>query len=204
MGGYPAALRASQLGLRVALIEEDKVGGTCLHRGCIPTKALLQSAALLDELQHAEAFGVTASAVSFDYAVAGRRRDQVVAQLFRGVEFLLKKNQVSIVRGHGRLAGRGRIAVSGNSGDPIEVEAGAVQRNEGGIAVTVHADDGKEERLRAEVLLVAVGRNGNVEDIGLDGTQVAVNHGAIVVDPHLRTQEPGVSAIGDVVGGFLL
>ena len=307
MGGYPAAIRASQLGLRVALIEEDKVGGTCLHRGCIPTKALLQSAALLDELQHAEAFGVTASAVSLDYAVAGRRRDQVVAQLFRGVEFLLKKNQVSIVRGHGRLAGRGRIAVSGNSGDPIEVEAGAiviasgsraaqlpgleadgrqvltsddavrsntvpksaivlgagavgvefaslyrscgaevtvvemlpslvpledadvgrelrkqfesrgirclvgtrldvdsVQRNEGGVAVTVHADDGKEERLQAEVLLVAIGRNGNVEDIGLDGTQVAVDHGAIVVDPHLRTQEPGVSAIGDVVGGFLL
>ena len=84
------------------------------------------------------------------------------------------------------------------------LDVDSVQRNEGGVAVTVHADDGKEERLQAEVLLVAVGRNGNVEDIGLDGTQVAVNHGAIVVDPHLRTQEPGVSAIGDVVGGFLL
>ena len=61
MGGYPAAIRAAQLGLSVVLVEEDKVGGTCLHRGCIPAKALLQSAALLDELRHADAFGVTTS-----------------------------------------------------------------------------------------------------------------------------------------------
>ena len=60
MGGYPAAIRASQLGLRAALIEADKVGGTCLHRGCIPTKALLQSASLMDQLQHADTFGVMA------------------------------------------------------------------------------------------------------------------------------------------------
>jgi len=112
MGGYPAAIRASQLGLKTAVIEEDKVGGTCLHRGCIPTKALLQSAALLDQLQHAAAFGVNTEGVSFDYAVAGKRRDQVVNQLYRGVEFLLKKNKVSVVRGRGRLAGAGRVAVA--------------------------------------------------------------------------------------------
>ena len=109
MGGYPAAIRAAQLGLRAVLVEEDKVGGTCLHRGCIPAKALLQSAALLDQLRHADAFGVTTGDVRFDYAVAGRRRDQVVSQLYKGVQFLLRKNKVSVVSGRGRLAGAGRL-----------------------------------------------------------------------------------------------
>ena len=307
MGGYPAAIRAAQLGLSVALIEEDKVGGTCLHRGCIPTKALLQSAALLDELQHAPTFGITTEGVNFDYAVVGARRDQVVTQLYRGVEYLLKKNKVTMFRGHGRLAGSGRIAVTPESGDPVDVEAqsiiiasgsrpkqlpgvqsdgrqvitsddavrlntvprsaivlgagavgvefaslyrscgaevtvvemlpslvpledadvgaelrkqfeargirclvgrkldlSSIDRNEGGVAVTVRAEDGSEERLQAEMLLVAVGRSANTEDIGIDGTGVVVNNGTIVVDPMLRTGEAGVSAIGDVVGGFWL
>src|SRR5205823_2441971 len=86
MGGYPAAIRAAQLGLRAALVEEDKVGGTCLHRGCIPTKALLQTASLLDQLQHASAFGINAAVSGVDMDVAGARRDQVVSQLHRGVE----------------------------------------------------------------------------------------------------------------------
>src|SRR5579864_9364095 len=103
LGGYPAAIRAAQLGLSVALVEEDKVGGTCLHRGCIPAKALLQSAALLDELRHAESIGVTTGDVHLDYAVAGRRRDQVVNQLYKGVQFLMRKNKVTGVGGQGRL-----------------------------------------------------------------------------------------------------
>ena len=110
MGGYPAAIRAAQLGLSVVLVEEDKVGGTCLHRGCIPAKALLQSAALLDELRHADAFGVTTGDVHFDYAVAGGRRDSVVSQLHKGVQFLLRKNKVSVVNGRGRLDGPGTPA----------------------------------------------------------------------------------------------
>ena len=306
MGGYPAAIRAAQLGLRVALIEEDKVGGTCLHRGCIPTKALLQSASLLDDLQHASAFGVNVDGVRFDYATAGARRDQVVAQLHRGVEFLLKKNKVTMVRGHGRFVAADRLVVTPSSGDAVEVESGAiviasgsrprqlpgvqsdgahvitsddavrrndvpasvivlgagavgvefaslyrscgaevtvvemlpsmvpledadvgaelqrrfeargirclvstrldlesVQRNEGGVAVTVQSPDG-EQRLQAEVLLVAVGRAANTEDLGLDGLRVEVRNGTIVVDPQLRTGEPGISAVGDVVGGFWL
>jgi dihydrolipoamide dehydrogenase len=307
MGGYPAAIRASQLGLRAAVIEEDKVGGTCLHRGCIPTKALLQSADLLDQLQHAPAFGITVKELAFDYAQAGKRRDQVVSQLFRGVEFLLKKNKVTLLKGRGRLAGPGRLAVTPADGDPTEIEAGAVilgtgsrpklppgveadgrqvltsdhavamnqvpksaivlgagavgvefaslyrscgaevtlvemlpslvpledadlgaelqkqfeargircltgarleldsiQRNEGGVAATVTDREGTEQRLQAEVLLIAVGRSANLEDIGLEGTKVEVKDGSIVADPLLRTGEPGVSAIGDVIGGFLL
>src|SRR6266581_7123509 len=116
-GGYTAAFRAGQLGLKVALVEEDKVGGTCLHRGCIPTKALLQTASLLDQLQHASAFGINAPVSGVDMDVAGARRDQVVSQLHRGVEFLLKKNKVAIVRGRGRLSGSGRVAVTAAAGD---------------------------------------------------------------------------------------
>src|SRR5580700_11283619 len=122
MGGYPAAIRAAQLGLSVVLVEEDKVGGTCLHRGCIPAKALLQSAALLDELRHAGAFGVTTGDVHFDYAVAGTRRDSVVSQLHKGVQFLLRKNKVTVVNGRGRLDGPGRLLVSPANGDPESVE----------------------------------------------------------------------------------
>ena len=307
MGGYPAAIRAAQLGLRAVLVEEDKVGGTCLHRGCIPTKALLQSVALLDELRHAEAFGVSASDVRFDYSVAGKRRDQVVSQLHKGVEFLLRKNKVTVIRGRGRIEGAGRLAVTPPEGDPVDVEAEAlivatgsrpkqlpgvpadghvvitsdealkldrspasvivlgagavgvefaslyrscgaevtlvemlpslvpledadvghelrkqfeargitcltghrldldsIERNEGGVAVTVVDGDGTDRRLQAEMLLVAVGRAANVENIGIDGTGVAVDRGVIVVDAMLRTGERGVSAIGDVAGGFQL
>ncbi len=126
MGGYPAAIRAAQLGLRAVLVEEDKVGGTCLHRGCIPAKALLQSAALLDELGHAAAFGVTTGDITFDYAVAGKRRDSVVSQLHKGVQFLLRKNKVTVVAGRGRLDGPGKLAVTGAGGEVTELEAAAV------------------------------------------------------------------------------
>ncbi len=307
MGGYPAAIRAAQLGLRAVLVEEDKVGGTCLHRGCIPAKALLQSAALLDQLRHADGFGVTTGEVAFDYAVAGKRRDQVVSQLYKGVQFLMRKNKVTVVNGRGRLDGPGRLTVTDGGGEtssfdaaaviiatgsrpkqlpgvaadgqvvltsdealklnrvpasaivlgagavgvefaslyrssgaevtlvemlpslvPLEdadvgielrrqfeargitcltghrLDLGSVERNEGGVAVTVAGEDGAEQRLQAEVLLVAVGRAANVEDIGIEDSGIAVDRGVIVVDGLLRTGAAGVSAVGDVVGGFQL
>jgi len=84
------------------------------------------------------------------------------------------------------------------------MDLGSIQRNEGGVSVAVTDRDGREHRLQADVLLIAVGRSANVEDIGLDGTRVEVRNGAIVVDEMLRTAEEGISAIGDVAGGFLL
>jgi dihydrolipoamide dehydrogenase len=84
------------------------------------------------------------------------------------------------------------------------LDLASIERNEGGVAVTVAGDDGKEQRLQAELLLVAVGRAANVENIGLEGTGVVVERGVIAVDSMLRTGEPGVSAVGDVVGGFQL
>jgi dihydrolipoamide dehydrogenase len=112
MGGYPAAIRASQLGLKVALVEADKLGGTCLHIGCIPTKALLESS----ELYHRVAtrgpeFGVTAEKVEYDYARIAARRDAVVAQLFKGVQFLMKKNKIEVVPGSGRVRDRNTLEV---------------------------------------------------------------------------------------------
>ena len=122
-GGYVAAIRAGQLGLRTAVVEADKVGGTCLHRGCIPTKALLQSAALLDQVRDGHRLGVNASEVSFDYGVAARRRDEVVGTLHKGVEGLLRKNKATVVRGRGRVAGPGHVVVASDAGpDQVELE----------------------------------------------------------------------------------
>ncbi len=112
MGGYPAAIRASQLGLKVALVEADKLGGTCLHVGCIPTKVLLESS----ELYHRVAtrgpeFGVDADKVRFDYPRIAARRDAVVLQLFKGVQYLMKKNKIEIVAGSGRVRDRNTLEV---------------------------------------------------------------------------------------------
>jgi dihydrolipoamide dehydrogenase len=306
MGGYVGAIRASQLGLRTAVIEEDKLGGTCLHRGCIPTKALLQSAFVLDQARGGERLGVRAAGLELDWAQASRNREQVVSQLHRGVEFLMKKNKIEVLRGHGRFDGPRQVAVSGGQSGDVEVEAGSVviatgsrpkqlpgaaadgtailtsddalildhiprsaivlgagavgvefaslwrscgaevtvvemldrlvpledraigvelqkhfeargiacrvgatldlgsiERTQGGVACTV-ARNGKEERLSAEVLLVAVGRTPLSEEIGLESTQVEVERGFVRIAPDQSTAEPGVYAIGDVVGGFLL
>ena len=112
MGGYPAAIRASQLGLKVGLVEADKLGGTCLHVGCIPTKALLESSELYHRISARGAeFGVDADNVRFDYARIGARRDAVVSQLYKGVQFLMKKNKIEVVAGSGRLRDRNTIEV---------------------------------------------------------------------------------------------
>jgi len=124
-GGYVAAIRAGQLGLRTAVVEAEKVGGTCLHRGCIPTKALLQSAALLDQVREGHRLGVNTGEVSFDYGVAARRRDKVVGTLYKGVEGLLKKNKALVVHGRGRIEGTGQVMVATETGaDQMELEAG--------------------------------------------------------------------------------
>lgn len=306
-GGYVAAIRAGQLGLRTAVVEADKVGGTCLHRGCIPTKALLQSAALLDQVRDGHRLGVNTAEVSFDYGVAAARRDTVVGQLHKGVEGLLKKNRATVLHGRGRISGPGAVTVQADGGgDRVDLDAGhiiiatgsrprqipgmtsdgkhlltsddalfldhvpssaivlgagavgvelasfwrsagsevtlvemaprlvpledeaiggelrrqferrginclvgttldpaTVEHNEGGVAATVRTDD-RERRLQAEVLLVAVGRAGNVEDIGLEAAGVAIDRGMVTTDGEQRTSAPGISAIGDCAGGFML
>ena len=298
-----AAIRAAQLGLRTALVEEQKVGGTCLHRGCIPTKALLQTAALVDSIAAGARLGVTAGSVAVDYAAAGRNRDQVVSRLHKGVEFLLRKNRVDVINARGRLAGAGTVAIEGrdevegsavilatgsrprslpgldidghavlSSDDavrldfvprsavvlgsgavgvefaslwrslgaevtvvemlprlvPLEdadvgaelqraferrgircmlstrLDPSSVAQSEGGVSMTVAGPDGAEERLDAAVLLVAVGRRANVEDVGLESCGVAVDGGFVQVDATMGTNVPAVYSVGDMAGGLLL
>jgi dihydrolipoamide dehydrogenase len=112
-GGYTAAFRAAQLGLRVALVDEDKIGGTCLHRGCIPTKALLESAAFTERIRHAKDYGIGGvGEVTVDYAAMARRRDAVVTRMWKGLKTLIDKNKVTWVAGRGTLDGPSRVRVS--------------------------------------------------------------------------------------------
>jgi len=314
-GGYAAAFRAGQLGLKVALVDEDKIGGTCLHRGCIPTKALLESAAFADRVRHAKDYGVVLPGeATIDYAAMAARRDAVVKRMWTGLKTLIDKNKVTWVAGRGRLDGPGKVSVSqpGEDGTPgaggirvlnatdvilatgsrvkslpgltpdgrrivtsddilkmdtlpediVIVGAGAVGVEfasmfaDLGVRVTVleylpqivpledadvskvversftkrgmtvmtnarfdpasvTADDqgvclmvgpeGKEPaELRAELMLVATGRAANIEDIGLETTKIETDRGVIKVNGRMRTKEPHVYAIGDVIGGLWL
>ena len=122
---YVGAIRAAQLGLSVGLVERDKLGGTCLNRGCIPSKALLETADLLHRVteQGAE-FGLTASeGVGLDYPALGRRRDAVVDKHVKGVEFLMKKNGVTVIRGQGTLTGPTSVHVSGGESGELDASA---------------------------------------------------------------------------------
>ena len=120
-GGYSAAFRAAQLGLRVALVDEGKIGGTCLHRGCIPTKALLESAAFADRIKHAKDFGLDLPGDAVvDYARMAARRDQVVKRMWTGLKTLVDKNKVAWIQGRGRLDGPTtvRVQMHGDDGTP--------------------------------------------------------------------------------------
>ena len=113
-GGYVAALRAAQLGARTAIVEKDRMGGTCLVRGCIPTKALLQSSELYTMARDGAAFGLVADNVGFDWSAAQKRKGSVVDQLVKGVEGLLKAGGVTSYKGGARLAGKGVVEVAGD------------------------------------------------------------------------------------------
>ncbi len=314
-GGYTAAFRAGQLGLKVALVDEDKIGGTCLHRGCIPTKALLESAGLVEHVRHAKDFGVTLPGdPGIDYAQMAIRKDQVVKRLWTGLKTLVDKNKVTWIPGRGRLEGPNKVRVSqpGDDGTPgkggnrvlqatdvivatgsrvkslpglepdgkriltsddvlraealpkdiVIVGAGAVgcefasmyhdlgtkvtlleyfpqivpqedreigqtlERSfsrrgitvmtnarfdskgvsieKNGICMMVGPEGKDQQELRAEALIVAAGRAANVEEIGLETTKVELDRGFVKVDSRMRTKEPHVYAIGDVVGGLML
>lgn len=314
-GGYAAAFRAAQLGLKVALVDEDKIGGTCLHRGCIPTKALLESASFIDKVRHAKDYGLTLPGEPVvDYAAMAARRDAVVKRMWTGLKTLVDKNKVTWVAGRGRLEGAGKVRVSqpGEDGTPgkggervlnatdviiatgsrvkslpglepdgkrivtsddvlamdvlpkaiVIVGAGAVgvefasmfhdvgvevtlleylpqivpledgevsktlersftkrgmtvmtnarfdtksvKAGKGGVTMTVGPDGKDAAEIKAELLLVATGRAANIEEIGLETTKVETDRGVIRTNGHMRTKEPHVYAVGDVIGNLWL
>ncbi len=108
-GGYVAAIRAAQLGLAVACVEDQDLGGVCLNIGCIPTKALLTSALLVNEMKDGEKHGIVAKDLAFDLAPAQERSRRVVSQMTKGVAHLFKKNKVTHLSGYGRLKGAGKV-----------------------------------------------------------------------------------------------
>lgn len=123
-GGYVAAIRAAQNGLSTALVEKaPALGGTCLHWGCIPTKALLENASVYHRIKNAAEFGITTKDVVLDYAEVQKRKDKVVLGGAKGIEFLMKKNKVTVVFGKGRIAGPGKVQVTPEKGAPVDLEA---------------------------------------------------------------------------------
>jgi dihydrolipoamide dehydrogenase len=300
-GGYVAAIRAAQLGLSVLMIERDsRLGGVCTLRGCIPTKALLHTADLLEEARHGADVGVAAREVRLDLPGAMKHKEKVVRQSSNGVSYLMKKNRIEVANGFGRVAGVGRVSVTGAEGAetvhgaknillatgsvpkalpgieidhktilssdsileltevpksllvigsgavgvefasmyarfgskvtilevlprivPVEDEdisrelaasfkrqgmtvyvdarVDRVTKTEGGVEVLARTTAEKTETMRAEKVLLAVGRKPLSEGIGLEGVGVATERGYIKVNGYMQTNVPGIYAIGDVV-----
>ena len=300
-GGYVAAIRAAQLGMKAAVVEAQHLGGICLNWGCIPTKALLRTAEVHHLLETAADYGLSAGEISFDLSKIVARSRKVAKRLADGVAFLLKKNKVTVIDGYGRLAGAGTVAVTHEGKDvatlkaphvilatgarardlpgiaadgklvwtykeamvpealprsllvigsgaigiefasfyralgvdvtvvevlsrvlPVEdaeisalarkafekqgikihtgAKVTALQKAQKNVTAVIDLGQGKTTNLTVDRAILAVGITGNVEDLGLDGTKVAVDRGHVVVDKWLRTGEPGVYAIGDLVG----
>ena len=122
-GGYVGAIRAAQLGLRVALVEREKVGGTCLHIGCIPTKAMLHTAELLEHLKDPRELGLTVDSVAVDLLAVQRRKTRVVDQLHKGVQSLMRKNKIDVFIGEGRFLSAAKIGVALADGSETELAA---------------------------------------------------------------------------------
>lgn len=122
-GGYVAAIRASQLGLRAAVVEKDLVGGTCVHRGCIPAKALLKAAEVATTVGKAAEFGVNPGEITYDYATAMQRARAVVDQNYKGIQYLFKNAKVDVFEGWGTMLSANEVKVEKEGAEPQTVKA---------------------------------------------------------------------------------
>jgi len=121
-GGYPAAIRASQLGLKVAIVEKESLGGVCLNWGCIPTKALIKSAQVYEYLKHSADYGITATGVNHDFGAVIKRSRGVAEKMSKGVQFLMKKNKIDVIMGYGKVQSKGKVEVKAADGTVQIVE----------------------------------------------------------------------------------
>ncbi|MBL4663050.1 MAG: FAD-dependent oxidoreductase, partial [Flavobacteriaceae bacterium] len=126
-GGYVAAIRASQLGLKTAIIEKESLGGVCLNWGCIPTKALLKSAQVFEYLKHAEDYGLIVTGADKDFTKVVERSRDIADGMSKGVQFLMKKNKIDVINGYGKLKPGKKVEVDGTeySADHIIIATGA-------------------------------------------------------------------------------
>ncbi|MBD0380681.1 dihydrolipoyl dehydrogenase [Paenibacillus sedimenti] len=178
IGGYTAAIRAAQLGKTVAVVEREKLGGTCLHQGCIPSKALLRSAEVFATMKRSEEYGITASSVELQFEAVIGRKQRIVDQLHQGLQFLMKKNKITIHYGNGRIIGPSIF--SPRSG-----------------AVSVEKEDGDIETLLNTNLIIATGsRPRSLPGLDVDGTHIISSEDA------LRMEELPKSII--IVGGGVI
>ncbi|MGH9488925.1 MAG: dihydrolipoyl dehydrogenase [Terriglobales bacterium] len=300
-GGYWAAIRAAQYGLSTLCIEKDpKLGGTCLHVGCIPTKAFLHNAEVMDVFRNAKEMGVDAGPFALNWGQVQARKDQIVAKHAKGIEFLFRKNKVQWMQGVARWAGPGRLEVAAGGGTqevrarniiwatgsaarmlpgmaaddriltnieilklpavpkrlviigagavgvefasifqrfgtevtilemlprlvPVEdeeiarelekayrkqkigIETGArvagIEKTADGVKVAYTNAAGQEQSVAADAVLIAVGRRPITEGLNLERSGVQFERGFIKTDGYMRTGEPGMYAIGDVVSG---
>jgi len=170
-GGYVAAIRASQLGMKVGCVEADKLGGVCLNIGCIPTKAMLTSALLVNEVKEAGQHGISTGELSFDLGPAQERSRKVADQLSRGVTMLFKKNKITHIKGWGRLAGKGQVEVD---------------------------TDGSKETFSAKHILIATGsRPRSLPFLEIDGEHIWSSDHALMVKEAPKTLAiVGAGAIG--------
>lgn len=312
-GGYVAAIRAAQLGLKTAIVEKEKLGGVCLHKGCIPTKTLLRSAEIFATAKESDSYGIIMNDLKIDFEKVQQRKSSVIDQLHRGIQALMKKGKISVFEGTGRILGpsifspqAGAVSVQLHNGESeilvpknVIIATGSRPRNLPGLnidgqyvlnsdhalelkqlpssmlivgggvigiewasmlsdfgvdvtvveymdrilpfddeeiskemtrllkkrkvkiltgakllAETVDVSTGKViaqierkgaiEQLEADKMLVSVGRVANVEDIGLDNTEIQIDRGCIVVNEYYQTKESHIYAIGDVIGGLQL
>jgi dihydrolipoamide dehydrogenase len=202
-GGYVAAIRAAQLGLQVAVVEKDSMGGTCLNWGCIPTKALLKNANVVETIRHADDFGVKVEQFSADFSAAIARSRVVSNRLVKGVEFLMKKNKIQVIKGEAVITARDRVEVKA-TGQTLTAKNIIVATGARAITIPGLPLDGKDVITAREALelkelpspIVIVGAG----PIGMEFAYIYRAYGAdvTVVEmlPHLLPREdPEVSAV---------
>jgi len=303
-GGYVAAIKAAHLGLKTVLIEKDKLGGVCLNRGCIPTKALVSTAELLNNLQRAGEFGIQVKDYSIDFPAIMKRKEMITRRLSSGVEQLMKANQVRVIRGEGQIIEPGTVEVTDIAGQkeviktkniiiatgskvmrlpipgidsegvitsdealslselpsrmliigggvvgiefagifkalgveitvvemlprillPIDEEISRrltqllkrkgieiltdckvkdIRKNNRNLEVLISTNNG-EKKIETEKVLLAAGRVPELGNIDVQGLGIELDKGAIKVDEKMRTNIPGIYAVGDVVGKIML
>jgi dihydrolipoamide dehydrogenase len=179
-GGYETAIRATQLGFKTAVIEKNKLGGVCLNIGCIPTKALLKSAEVLEETRHLEEFGLQLSGeVRADFAKVIERSRGVASKMNKGVDYLMKKNKIDVIYGRGKLTGKGKIAV-----EPSE--------NMDGEKV------GEKREVQAKHIIIATGaRAREIPPLPIDGKKIiSYKEAMLQKTPPKRLVVCGAGAIG--------
>ncbi|RMF10498.1 MAG: FAD-dependent oxidoreductase, partial [Alphaproteobacteria bacterium] len=147
-GGYVAAIRAAQLGLRVACVEKrPSLGGTCLNVGCIPSKALLHTSELYEHAGEIAGMGIKVEGLSLDLKAMMAHKDKVVADNTKGIEFLFKKNKVDWIRGAGKIAAPGRVAVTGEDGETTTLKTGNIIIATGSAPATIPGIEIDEKRV---------------------------------------------------------